>query len=881
LLQQRFSLFRPLAALVAVGAFALIPFGSASASSTTAKRIAYVSGGDLWTIGANGTGTTNLGENPANVSFSSDGQLIVFDDGVDVRSIPASGGASTVRCAGATDPAISPDGTKVAYVSGGAVKIGSLTACVPATDTSFGTGTSPAWAPDGTEIVFVDSDNDIAVAPASGGAAQKLGSTGSVDSEPAWSPDGSKIAFISGTGIAAELFVMNADGSGRVPLTSNAVTEASPSWAPGGDEIVYAVGGSLNAITATGSSTRPLADASGASKPDWGLAVANTVPPTITPEAGGAYAEGTQLSSSTGSWISISGITSTSYQWQRCGSAGTGCTDIAGETGGTYTLTSGDVGSRVRVRVTAATPDGSAPGVSSSTPVITAAPPKNVTPPTISGTPVVAATLTASTGTWSGSNPVFTYQWQKCDAAGNSCVDISGATANVYVPSQGDVGSTIRVVVTGTNSLGSASKTSEATATVASRVPANTVPPTISETVSAFDNTISYTASTGTWTGAATITFRYQWRRCNATNTTTCADIAGAVTSSYTPVTADIGSRLRVAVTATNSFGTATAVSEPSNVLVGTAPANSFPPSISGDAETGSVLTSSNGTWTGSLPITYTYEWRRCNSAGASCSPIPGATSQSYIVQSADAGARIVLAVTAKNSAGTATAVSPPTLVVTVSTTPPTTSVRPNATEAPSFTGVLALGRTLTAGNGRWSGTTPMTFSYQWQRCPATGTACTAISLATRSTYMLVAADVGKRIRLAVTAANAAGATQATSSISKVVAGKSKSSPSGRRINGTARSDKLTGGPGPDTIRGGAGNDRIAGLAGNDTLYGGSGNDQIAPGAGRDKVFGGAGNDTILAADKTRDVIDCGAGSDTVVADKLDVVRGCERIKRG
>ena len=109
---------------------------------------------------------------------------------------------------------------------------------------------------------------------------------------------------------------MNADGSNRQQLTSNSVTESSPSWAPGGDEIVYAVNGTLSAITPNGSTTR-LANATGASQPNWGLAVANTVAPTITVQSGGAFVEGTQLSASQGSWTSISAIGSFGYQWKR------------------------------------------------------------------------------------------------------------------------------------------------------------------------------------------------------------------------------------------------------------------------------------------------------------------------------------------------------------------------------------------------------------------------------------------------------------------------------------------------------------------------------------------------------------------------------------
>jgi hypothetical protein len=498
-------------------------------------------------------------------------------------------------------------------------------------------------------------------------------------------------------------------------------------------------------------------------------------------------------------------------------------------------------------------------------------------PPTISpSSPVVGGTLTAAPGDWAGSSLVFTYQWQKCDANGTaaSCANITGATFNTYAPVNEDVGSTLRVRVTATNTLGSATAASQTTAVVASTKPVNTVLPTISA-VLALDGTVSsYTATAGTWTGAPTITYAYQWRRCD-TNGANCVDIAAAISSIYLPASADIGSRLRVAVTATNSFGTATAVSDAASTLVGTAPTNSFRPSISGTETTGSVLFASNGTWTGSTPLTFTYDWRRCNTSGGSCSSIAGATAQSYVVQSSDVGATIVIAVTAKNAAGSATAVSGPTGVIQTGTG---STSRPAVSTPPTFTGVLARGQSLRATSGGWSGSTPMTFAYQWQRCATPQSTCLSIASATKTTYTLATADVGKRIRLMVTATNAAGSAQGFSTVSQQVAAKAPAT--GKTIKGTARADRLTGTAGADTIHGNGGNDHISGGAGADKLYGDAGNDTINAGAGRDSVYGGSGNDTIQARDRERDVIACGAGRDTVVADTTDVVSGCETVKR-
>jgi len=105
--------------------------------------------------------------------------------------------------------------------------------------------------------------------------------------------------------------------------------------------------------------------------------------------------------------------------------------------------------------------------------------PQNTSPPTISGDAVEGATLTADPGEWSGSPaPSFSYQWLECDESGAPCVAIAGAIGQEYVLSAGEVGSTIRVAVTGTNSEGQETATSDPTDVVVAA-------PAVSEFVSA------------------------------------------------------------------------------------------------------------------------------------------------------------------------------------------------------------------------------------------------------------------------------------------------------------------------------------------------------------------------------------------------------------
>jgi hypothetical protein len=100
-------------------------------------------------------------------------------------------------------------------------------------------------------------------------------------------------------------------------------------------------------------------------------------------------------------------------------------------------------------------------------------PPKNTQEPSISGTPQQGQTLTADPGQWSGTKPIsYSYQWRRCNTAGNNCLAISGATGRLYDVKSQDVGHPLRVRVTAKNSAGSSSAVSNATSPVAPAGPA-------------------------------------------------------------------------------------------------------------------------------------------------------------------------------------------------------------------------------------------------------------------------------------------------------------------------------------------------------------------------------------------------------------------------
>jgi hypothetical protein len=203
----------------------------------------------------------------------------------------------------------------------------------------------------------------------------------------------------------------------------------------------------------------------------------------------------------------------------------------------------------------------------------TQAAPTNSAQPAISGTAAVGQTLTGSNGTWTNNPTSFTYQWVRCPASGGAsdgsdCAVIGGATTTSYVVGTGDVGFTLRFRVTAVNADGQGVAASNPTPVVVAQAgPPNTALPTITGTPTVGS---TLTAAPGTWTGTS-VTFAYQWRRCDAQGAN-CASITGATQTTYTVASGDAGSTLRVNVTGTDASGSNT-VSSAQTAVVTAAPA--------------------------------------------------------------------------------------------------------------------------------------------------------------------------------------------------------------------------------------------------------------------------------------------------------------------
>jgi Tol biopolymer transport system component len=242
-------------------------------------KIVFIRHSDIYVMNSDGTGQTNLTRTKASVAggvWSPNGMKIAFftrSDGerpLDIYMINADGTGETnltrTKASSEGAPSWSPDSKKITYLRGSdpsgeifndiyvmnsdGTKQRRL---IKATDTKdFEAGfESPSWSPDGekiafmrtTRVDFVNSSPSSAV-PATGPSGlyvmkpdgtglKKLSKEMSYAQSPLWSPDGKEIAFTrehaGDVYVDQDVYVMNADGTGRTRLADNA---NSPSFTP-------------------------------------------------------------------------------------------------------------------------------------------------------------------------------------------------------------------------------------------------------------------------------------------------------------------------------------------------------------------------------------------------------------------------------------------------------------------------------------------------------------------------------------------------------------------------------------------------------------------------------------------------------------------------
>ena len=213
--------------------------------SPDGRRLALTSRGGIWVMSGDGSGLVRVVDAGGSPTWSPDGRRVAFDaGGVRVVNADGSGGRLLVKTnAGMLD--WSPDGRRIAFVrlaEGMVASLyvvgvdgGNLRRLTPG---SAG-GIDPDWSPDGRSVAFRRRGGELYLATPDGGSQVRLTRTTGTDirdGQPSWSPDGGRIAFVRKhwrqEAGSAELYVINADGSGLRRLTANGIAEQSPAWRP-------------------------------------------------------------------------------------------------------------------------------------------------------------------------------------------------------------------------------------------------------------------------------------------------------------------------------------------------------------------------------------------------------------------------------------------------------------------------------------------------------------------------------------------------------------------------------------------------------------------------------------------------------------------------
>ncbi len=217
--------------------------------SADGRLLALLVGGQIATANSDGSNLNVLNVTARNPALSPDGTQIAFTQSINgasniyVMAFDGSGTHMLTHAIGsrldAEYPRWSPNGRQIAFTRVAGLRSQIVLIAADGTheralDDADGNDSDPAWSPDGTQIVFASTRKDgksgIYAMNADGSNVHRLSTTNIGGFTPAWSPDGKLIAFAASPDGAVELYVMNADGSNPHRLTDPPFSNGQPAW---------------------------------------------------------------------------------------------------------------------------------------------------------------------------------------------------------------------------------------------------------------------------------------------------------------------------------------------------------------------------------------------------------------------------------------------------------------------------------------------------------------------------------------------------------------------------------------------------------------------------------------------------------------------------